>query len=360
MIPPLGSLVIAMIKNSAIVGASAVALDRPAEGRPDPQLPHLPDLPVVLLGRRRLPDHHRRGDGAVPPARAALRDAPMSSFALVNWELVGEQRPLPARGLRHQPRDRRRLAGLRARRRPRARAARLVAQITPVASRAGLWVDVFRNLPLIFLILYLARRCSGPCAGPGRERRAGLLPDVVSDRAGRRRARPGSCSTTARCWPRSCAPGSCRCRAGSGEAAAALGMTYRQPMRHVILPQGLRRMVPATVSQLITLNKDTTLVSHHRASRRWSPRAQPDRRRPATRSPARGRGADPQVMIFIGLLFIVVNCACRGCRGAWRSASAAAAARPSSASAASRISSPPPPDRGAPRRRRAPGARRRR
>jgi ABC-type amino acid transport system permease subunit len=32
-------------------------------------------------------------------------------------------------------------------------------------------------------------------------------------------------------------------------------------MRRVILPQGLRRMVPATVSQLITLNKDTTLVS---------------------------------------------------------------------------------------------------
>jgi ABC-type amino acid transport system permease subunit len=31
-------------------------------------------------------------------------------------------------------------------------------------------------------------------------------------------------------------------------------------MRLVILPQGLRRMVPATVSQLITLNKDTTLV----------------------------------------------------------------------------------------------------
>ena len=38
-------------------------------------------------------------------------------------------------------------------------------------------------------------------------------------------------------------------------------MSYRQSMRHVVLPQGLRRMVPATVSQLITLNKDTTLVS---------------------------------------------------------------------------------------------------
>ena len=48
---------------------------------------------------------------------------------------------------------------------------------------------------------------------------------------------------------------------GQREAAAALGMSYRQQMRYVVLPQGLRRMVPATVSQLITLNKDTTLVS---------------------------------------------------------------------------------------------------
>jgi ABC-type amino acid transport system permease subunit len=48
---------------------------------------------------------------------------------------------------------------------------------------------------------------------------------------------------------------------GQGEAAAALGLSYWQRMRIVILPQGLRRMLPATVSQLITLNKDTTLVS---------------------------------------------------------------------------------------------------
>ena len=48
---------------------------------------------------------------------------------------------------------------------------------------------------------------------------------------------------------------------GQGEAASAMGMTRVQALRYVILPQGLRRMVPATVSQLITLNKDTTLVS---------------------------------------------------------------------------------------------------
>jgi His/Glu/Gln/Arg/opine family amino acid ABC transporter permease subunit len=75
---------------------------------------------------------------------------------------------------------------------------------------AGTWIDVWRNLPLIFVILYLA---------------------IASlDR-------------------------------GQSEAAAALGLSYWQRMRIVILPQGLRRMLPATVSQLITLNKDTTLVS---------------------------------------------------------------------------------------------------
>ena len=48
---------------------------------------------------------------------------------------------------------------------------------------------------------------------------------------------------------------------GQRDAAAALGLNYRQQMTLVILPQGLRRMVPATVSQLITLPTDTTLVS---------------------------------------------------------------------------------------------------
>ena len=54
---------------------------------------------------------------------------------------------------------------------------------------------------------------------------------------------------------------------GQREAAASLGLTYRQQMRFVILPQGLRRMVPATVSQLITLNKDTTLVTSSGSTR---------------------------------------------------------------------------------------------
>ncbi|MGI8776941.1 MAG: amino acid ABC transporter permease [Acidimicrobiales bacterium] len=46
---------------------------------------------------------------------------------------------------------------------------------------------------------------------------------------------------------------------GQGEAASAVGLTHRQSMTAVILPQAARRMAPAIVSQLITLLKDTAL-----------------------------------------------------------------------------------------------------
>jgi glutamate transport system permease protein len=46
---------------------------------------------------------------------------------------------------------------------------------------------------------------------------------------------------------------------GQTEAATAIGLTYWQAMRLVILPQALRRMIPAIVSQCVTLLKDTSL-----------------------------------------------------------------------------------------------------
>src|SRR3712207_7697510 len=94
---------------------------------------------------------------------------------------------------------------------------------------------------------------------------------------------------------------------GQREAATALGLSYRDQMRFVILPQGLRRMVPATVSQLITLNKDTTLVSliafQEVIRRGRSVIANAG-------NPFTGSQVDApilEVFLFIGLLFIVVN-----------------------------------------------------
>jgi len=47
---------------------------------------------------------------------------------------------------------------------------------------------------------------------------------------------------------------------GQTEASRALGLSYPQTMRFVVLPQALRLMVPAMMGQLTTVIKDTSLV----------------------------------------------------------------------------------------------------
>lgn len=48
---------------------------------------------------------------------------------------------------------------------------------------------------------------------------------------------------------------------GQGEAAQALGMTSRQAMRRVVLPQATRVIIPPTGNEFIAMIKDTALVS---------------------------------------------------------------------------------------------------
>ncbi|MFM8944031.1 MAG: amino acid ABC transporter permease [Actinomycetota bacterium] len=48
---------------------------------------------------------------------------------------------------------------------------------------------------------------------------------------------------------------------GQAEAAEALGMTYRQKMRRVVLPQALRIIIPPTGNEFIAMMKDSALVS---------------------------------------------------------------------------------------------------
>ena len=114
---------------------------------------------------------------------------------------------------------------------------------TWVARLAGAWVELFRGLPLLLLILFLFLGL--PALGVtisvfwalvlgltlynsaviGEIFRAGIL------------SLPG----------------------GQTEAAYSIGLSRGQTLRLVLIPQAVRRMLPALISQLVTLLKDTSL-----------------------------------------------------------------------------------------------------
>jgi polar amino acid transport system permease protein len=47
---------------------------------------------------------------------------------------------------------------------------------------------------------------------------------------------------------------------GQTEAARSLGMSHSQSLRHVIVPQAIRRVIPPMLNDFIALTKDTSLV----------------------------------------------------------------------------------------------------
>jgi His/Glu/Gln/Arg/opine family amino acid ABC transporter permease subunit len=170
---------------------------------------------------------------------------------------------------------------------------------------AGLWVDVWRNLPLIFIILYLFLVMPEPWREayeawvPGWFPTAFQTPFFLAAVIGLTLYNSAVIAEIMRA-------GILSLDRGQGEAAASLGLSYPQQLRYVILPQGLRRMVPATVSQLITLNKDTTLVSIIAIQEVMR------HGRILSSGFAAFTGADVQapllqVFIFIGALFVVTN-----------------------------------------------------
>jgi putative glutamine transport system permease protein len=171
-----------------------------------------------------------------------------------------------------------------------------------VSTVAGIWVDVFRNLPLIFLILYFALGLPGSWKESWEDAVPGWAPEAFQSGLVLG-AFLGLVLYNSAVLAEIMRAGILSLPRGQGEAAAALGMSYTQSLRYVILPQGLRRMVPATVSQLITLNKDTTLVSIIAITEVMR------RGRIVTSSNFFAVVEAPvlHVFIFIGLLFVVIN-----------------------------------------------------
>ncbi len=135
-----------------------------------------------------------------------------------------------------------------------------IAKNPVIKGPAGIWIDVWRNLPLIFILLYLALSLPASWKQAYQDAAPTWLPEAFQN--GRILAAVvGLTLYNSAVIAEIMRAGIQSLERGQGEAAAALGLPYWKSMRLIILPQGLRRMVPATVSQLITLNKDTTLIS---------------------------------------------------------------------------------------------------
>jgi len=177
-----------------------------------------------------------------------------------------------------------------------------LSTVKPVSFLAGAWVDLFRNLPLIFLILYFALGLPKSWKDAWEDAMPSWAPEAFQSGLVLG-AFLGLILYNSAVLAEIMRAGILSLPKGQGEAASALGMTRRQALRYVILPQGLRRMVPATVSQLITLNKDTTLVSIIAITEVMR------RGRIVTSSGFFQEVTAPilQVFIFIGFLFVIVN-----------------------------------------------------
>src|SRR6201991_1099814 len=177
-----------------------------------------------------------------------------------------------------------------------------LSHVKPVSVIAGGWIDLFRNLPLIFLILYFALGLPSSWKQAWEDAMPSWAPEAFQSGLVLG-ALLGLVLYNSAVLAEIMRAGILSLPRGQGEAAAALGMSYTQSLRYVILPQGLRRMVPATVSQLITLNKDTTLVSIVAIQEVMR------HGRIVTGANFFGGVQAPilQVFIFVGALFIIVN-----------------------------------------------------
>lgn len=179
-----------------------------------------------------------------------------------------------------------------------------ISKARPLRAVSRMWVDVWRNLPLIFILLGFGLALPGSIYSWWEDNVPAFLPSAYQN--GRIVAAVlGLVVYNSAVMAEIMRAGIVSLERGQGDAAAALGMTHRQSLRLVILPQGLRRMVPATVSQLITLNKDTTLVSilairevvrHARTITNANPF-----------TPDFVKGPPLQVYLVVGLMFIIVN-----------------------------------------------------
>jgi glutamate transport system permease protein len=125
-----------------------------------------------------------------------------------------------------------------------------ISRLAPLRWISGLIVDVFRGPPVLLFIFF------SWLALPQ------LLPSALGDPISREPLYAliiGLAAYNMAVLAEIYRAGILSLDRGQGEAGKTIGLTHAQNMRIIILPQALRRMIPAIVAQLATLTKDTAL-----------------------------------------------------------------------------------------------------
>jgi len=110
---------------------------------------------------------------------------------------------------------------------------------------AGSYVNFFRSMPLILVIFWFYF----------------LIPLVVGEQVGAfQSVLTAFIMFEAAYYCEIMRAGIQSVKVGQAHAGQALGLTYAQNMRYVVLPQAFRNMIPILISQAIVLFQDTALV----------------------------------------------------------------------------------------------------
>jgi glutamate/aspartate transport system permease protein len=124
----------------------------------------------------------------------------------------------------------------------------------PVLSHiAGLYVDLIRSLPLVLVIFwfyFLVPYIGQWLTGASRPVRVGAFTSTLVT----------FIMFEAAYFSEIMRAGIQSISQGQPAAAQALGLTYSQTMRYVVLPQAFRNMLPVLLTQTIVLFQDTSLV----------------------------------------------------------------------------------------------------
>ncbi|MFO1226464.1 amino acid ABC transporter permease [Roseateles sp.] len=113
-----------------------------------------------------------------------------------------------------------------------------------LATPAAIYVDTLRSIPLVMVILWFFL----------------LIPKLLGPLGGETSALITFTLFEATYFSEIMRAGIQSVSKGQVNAGYALGMTYGQSMRYVVLPQAFRNMLPVLLTQTIVLFQDTSLV----------------------------------------------------------------------------------------------------